>query len=224
MAEKNNILFNMSSTYFIFPLCNYYFGMNKFKKLLDYCTSEVLQNDSDNKMKTFKFIPDITTTGVTVYGILTASDHKATHIIVLRGPQDYRLELPGGRVELGKSEIASLEQKLSKQLMPELQELKFKWKVGELVGVFYRPSYSDFVYPYLPTHVSNPKEILKLYFVQLPERCSFSILENCTIVAVPIFDFFNNATQWGNIFSSIPTILSRLNLVNVATRAHENTT
>lgn len=31
------------------------------------------------------------------------------------------------------------------------------------------------MYPYLPVHVTRPKEVRKLYVVHLPERCYFAV-------------------------------------------------
>merc|ERR1711941_140057 len=126
--------------------------------------------------------------------------------------QENRIELPGGHIHTGEHDLDGLRRKLDKQLLPLEKDLRFFWKFGDLLGVFFRPSHRRFIYPYLPSHVSSPKETIKIYIIQLPEKCVFSIPENQTIVAVPIFDFFDNAIQWGNVFSSIPTALSRLDL------------
>merc|ERR1712224_44868 len=137
-------------------------------------------------------------------------------ILILKGPQENRFELPGGHIKALDNEVEDPRKKLNKQLMPSLKELSFQWEIGELVGIFYRPSHQRYIFPYIPPHVSKTKEILKIYIVQLPEKCVLSTPENQTIVAVPIFDLFDNSIQWGTLLANIPVILSRLNLVSVS--------
>jgi len=67
----------------------------------------------------------------------------------------------------------------------------------------------------MPPHTLTAKETLKIYIVQLPEKCAFSTPENQTLVAVPLFDLFDNTIQWGTLLVNIPIVLSRLNLISV---------
>ena len=47
--------------------------------------------------------------------------------------------------------------------------------MGECVGQFWRPGFDFSLYPYLPAHITKPKEIKKLFLVPLPEKCFFAV-------------------------------------------------
>lgn len=46
-------------------------------------------------------------------------------------------------------------------------------QVGECVAQFWRPNFDGQLYPYLPPHVTRPKEVKKLFVVPLPEKGFF---------------------------------------------------
>eukprot|EP00798_Chlamydomonas_sp_ICE-L_P028011 gene28011-31108_t len=48
------------------------------------------------------------------------------------------------------------------------------WDVGECTGVYWRPNFDTVFYPYLPPHITKPKEVKRLFVVPLPEHCMFS--------------------------------------------------
>ena len=54
-------------------------------------------------------------------------------------------------------------------------KLDVRWQVGECVGQFWRPGFDFSLYPYLPAHITKPKEIKKLFLVPLPEKCFFAV-------------------------------------------------
>tara|TARA_B100001250_G_C19593754_1_gene697497 strand:- start:348 stop:584 length:237 start_codon:yes stop_codon:yes gene_type:complete len=76
------------------------------------------------------------------------------------------------------------------------------------------------MYPYLPPHVTKPKETLEVFLVELPEKCYFAVPKTSKLVAVPIFELYDNAEKFGAVASSIPHLLSRID-INLETR--ENT-
>merc|ERR1712113_92633 len=197
--------FNMSFTYTAYSLKNYHFGKNKPPKKI---------KDATYEDRLIRIRERIEQNGslLSVYGVMIVMQYKTPHLIVINGPQENRYELPGGQIKYDKYDKEGLKQKLDKQMLFKSKDLKFDWKIGELLGIFYRPSHQNFILPYLPPHVSKVKEVFKLYFVQLPEVASFSISKNQNVIAVPIFDLFDNAFQWGNVFVSIPGFLSRLNI------------
>ncbi|KXZ43916.1 hypothetical protein GPECTOR_77g13 [Gonium pectorale] len=97
-------------------------------------------------------------------------------------------------------------------LAPQNAALQVTWDVGEVVGVFYRPNFDTVFYPYVPAHITRPKECRKLFVVQLPERCVFAVPKNMRLVAVPVFELYDNLPRYGPIISSVPAVLSRLRL------------
>ena len=48
-------------------------------------------------------------------------------------------------------------------------------QVGECVGTYWRPNFDANLYPYLPPHITKPKEVIRLYIIPLPERCYFAV-------------------------------------------------
>lgn len=103
------------------------------------------------------------------------------------------------------------------------------WEMGELVAQWWRPDFAPLLFPYLPPHVTKPKECRKLFVVALPEHCMFlvdacpsfltmprlaltgvfAVPRNLRLLAVPLFELYNNESRYGPILSSIPHLLSR---------------
>ena len=87
------------------------------------------------------------------------------------------------------------------------------------------------MYPYYPGHVTRPKECKKLFFIQLPKSstsCPFlgkvvswltltcnievlSVPKNMKLLAVPLFELYDNTARYGPQLSAIPHLLSRYN-------------
>lgn len=79
---------------------------------------------------------------------------------------------------LCRTEIEGLRRKLVGKLSPETESLMADWEVGECIGSFWRPNHHPSVYPYSPAHITNPKEVVKLYIVPLRERCFFAVRQS----------------------------------------------
>ncbi|KAK4686439.1 cleavage and polyadenylation specificity factor subunit 5, partial [Tremellales sp. Uapishka_1] len=86
---------------------------------------------------------------------------------------------------------------------------KLGWSVGECLSTWYRPHFDGFMYPYIPAHVSKPKEIRKLYLVNLAPDTYLSIPLNMKILAIPLFELYDNAARYGPQLAGVPHILSR---------------
>ena len=67
------------------------------------------------------------------------------------------------------------------------------------------------MYPFLPGHVTRPKECKKLYFIQLPKKKVLSVPKNMKLLAVPLFELYDNTARYGPQLSAIPHLLSRYN-------------
>lgn len=151
------------------------------------------------------------------------------------GEATYRL--PGGRCRRGESEEACLLRKLGRQLLGEeknigvnaeqstsdsvvevgrnrgLSKASMFFRVGDVLGKWYRPHFSPLMYPYIPPHISvdNVKEVRVVLLVQLESTVYFNLLEsNTQLVAVPLFDLYDNANKYGPIIASLPTTVSRV--------------
>lgn len=64
-------------------------------------------------------------------------------------------------------------------------------------------------YPYVPAHITKPKEELHVYTALLPNKFMFSVPKNLQLVAVPLFELYNNSSTYGDVISAVPALLSR---------------
>jgi cleavage and polyadenylation specificity factor subunit 5 len=73
----------------------------------------------------------------------------------------------------------------------------------------WRPNHETFLYPFLPAHSTRPKELKKLYLIQLPSHRTLSVPKNMKLLAVPLFELYDNTARYGPQLSAIPHYLSR---------------
>ncbi|KAG9159689.1 hypothetical protein Leryth_017400 [Lithospermum erythrorhizon] len=147
-------------------------------------------------------------------------EHNHPHILLLQIGNTF-CKLPGGRLKPGENDSASLfllysteieglKRKLSSKLAannsPALQP---NWQIGECVAMWWRPNFETIMYPYCPPHITKPKECKKLFVVHLTEREYFAVPKNLKLLAVPLFELYDNVQRYGPVISTIPQQLSR---------------
>ena len=93
------------------------------------------------------------------------------------------------------------------------ETLRVEWEIGDCVGSFYKPHFEQQVYPYLPAHITKPKEVTKLYVVRLPESCYFAVPSNLKLLAVPLFELYDNVSRYGPLIAGLPLMMSRFQFV-----------
>ena len=81
-----------------------------------------------------------------------------------------------------------------------------------LAARWFRPAFEPNYYPYLPAHVTKPKESRTVYIAQLPERCKFCVPKNLKLLAVPLFEMYANEAKYGAVAASVPYLISRFHL------------
>lgn len=115
------------------------------------------------------------------------------------------------------------------------------WLIEDSVGNWWRPNFEPPQYPYIPPHITKPKEHKKLFLVQLQEKginnsfrleqfgyfsyfnplnkhdiystlALFAVPKNYKLVAAPLFELYDNSQGYGPIISSLPQTMSRLKL------------
>ncbi|CAO3693087.1 unnamed protein product [Rhizopus stolonifer] len=69
------------------------------------------------------------------------------------------------------------------------------------------------MYPYIPAHVTNPKEKKSLYIVHLPPNKVLSVPKNMKLLAVPLFELYDNSARYGAQLSTIAHLLSRYEFI-----------
>ena len=77
---------------------------------------------------------------------------------------------------------------------------------------WFRPAFEPNYYPYLPAHVTKPKESRTVYIAQLPERCKFCVPKDLKLLAVPLFEMYANEAKYGAVAASVPYLISRFHL------------
>ena len=113
------------------------------------------------------------------------------------------------------------------------------WSVPrERAGTLVRPGFEPELYPYLPAHVTVPKEEIFIRVVPLPEKLSFAVPEGFRLVAVPLMELHAaglgggaggggggsaggglGGSKFGAAAAAAPALLSRLALSLAAASA-----
>lgn len=88
-----------------------------------------------------------------------------------------------------------------------------------MVGTWWRTGWDAALYPYVPAHVTRPKEALRLFFVALPEQGFFGVPRDRRLVAVPLFELHDNPGRYGPLLAALPAMLSRFRINVVAAAA-----
>lgn len=90
-------------------------------------------------------------------------------------------------------------------------------------------------YPFIPAHITKPKECKKLFVVQMPEKSRFlkffaffpllmlpstpsevlAVPKNMKLLAIPLFELYDNAARYGPQLSAIPHLLSRYDVYDI---------
>mmetsp|Transcript_29450 Transcript_29450/g.70134 ORF Transcript_29450/g.70134 Transcript_29450/m.70134 type:complete len:242 (-) Transcript_29450:383-1108(-) len=185
----------------IYPIGNYNFGVKnprheKDKSVVDRLARMRLKYLKEGARRS-------------VEGVLLVQEHNHPHVLLLQIGNTF-FKLPGGRLRPGETEIDGLKRKLMNNLSPTQESLATDWEIGDCVGIYWRPNFeNNILYPYLPPHITKPKECKKLFVVPLPERCYFSVPRNLKLMAVPLFELYENIQHYGPIISSLPQMLSR---------------
>jgi cleavage and polyadenylation specificity factor subunit 5 len=142
-----------------------------------------------------------------VEGVILVHNHGHPCILLLQTGNFFKL--PGGRLRPGEGEIEGLTRKLNNKLTDENSPID--WQVAEPVSTWWRPNFETHWYPYVPPHITKPKECLNLFLVLLPDKCVFAVPSNLHLLAVPLFELHDNAARYGAYISTLPTALSRFN-------------
>jgi len=188
----------------LYPLENYTFGMKE----------AMLEKDASVVARLNRMKDKYDQEGMrrTVDGVLLVHQHRHPHVLLLQIGNTF-FKLPGGRLKPGEGETEGLKRKLSSKLAPTIAAYRPTWDVGELLCMWWRPNFETVLYPYTPPHIAKPKECKRLYIAPLPEKCIFAVPKNLKLLAVPLFELYDNPQRYGPIISSLPQMLGRFNFV-----------
>lgn len=122
--------------------------------------------------------------------------------------------LYGGKLLEGESEREGMMRLLRPVILKSKSEDTCEWKVGELISKYWRPEFDGNVYPYIPSHVTRPKEEISLFQVILPPRCVFGLRDGVSLAAVPVHEIVKAPQNWPAVISCLPSLISRFTLYN----------
>ncbi|CAL5382918.1 unnamed protein product [Camellia sinensis] len=193
-----------------YPLSSYTFGTKEPKMEKDTSVADRLARMKLNYLKEGM--------RTSVEAILLVQEHNHPHILLLQIGNTF-CKLPGGRLKPGENEIEGLKRKLSSKLGANSPSLQPNWQccvpdsrdilvalfpssrkncIGECVAIWWRPNFETIMYPYCPPHITKPKECKKLFLVHLSEREYFAVPKNLKLLAVPLFELYDNVQIWAS--------------------------
>ncbi|KAJ3076695.1 hypothetical protein HDU98_001157 [Podochytrium sp. JEL0797] len=196
----------------VFPIGGYSFGVK----------APQIDEDQSVAARQARHIADYALTGMrtTVEAVMLVQDHGTPHVLMLQLGNSF-FKLPGDILRPGEDDVSGLKRALSEKLAPPLHPTNpnssatepVEWEVSELVGSWWRPHFDTYMYPYIPPHVTKPKEVKRMYLVQLADKQLLSVPKNLKLVAIPLFDLHENAARYGPQMSTLPTLLGRFNFI-----------
>ncbi|CAF0740335.1 unnamed protein product [Brachionus calyciflorus] len=188
----------------LYPLSNYTFG-----------TKDPLYERDSSVINRFQRMRDeFQTIGMrrSVEAVLLVHEHNLPHVLLLQLGNTF-FKLPGGELNPNEDPVEGLKRLLNETLGKSDGSSQNNWVIEDTIGNWWRPNFEAPRYPYVPAHVTKPKEHIKMYLVHLGEKAVFAVPRNYKLVAAPLFELYDNAQGYGPIISSLPQVLSRFNFL-----------
>lgn len=159
---------NQPQTIRLYPLSNYTFGVKETQPEEDPSVVARLRRLEEHY--------NLHGMRRTCEGILVCHEHNHPHILMLQIANAF-FKLPGDYLKHGDDEIEGFKTRLDERLAPvgSLSDGQdpADWHIGDCLAQWWRPNFETFMYPFVPAHVTRPKECKKLYFIQLPETSKY---------------------------------------------------
>lgn len=159
---------NQPETIRLYPLSNYTFGVKETQP----------EEDPSVLARLKRLEEHYQAHGMrrTCEGILVCHEHNHPHILMLQIANAF-FKLPGDYLRPEDDEIEGFKARLDERLAPvgSLGEgnKAADWEVSDCLAQWWRPNFETFMYPFVPAHITRPKECKKLYFIQLPHSSRF---------------------------------------------------
>ncbi|KAI6222841.1 Cleavage and polyadenylation specificity factor subunit 5 [Aphelenchoides besseyi] len=200
-SEQNGGVGHLNRTVDLYQLGNYTFGTKEPQSERD--------NSVQARFQRMREEYEMIGMRRSVDGVLIVHEHQLPHVLLLQIGSTF-FKLPGGELKPGEDEVEGLKRILAETLGRD-DTPPTQWKIEECVANWYRPNFDPPRYPYIPAHVTKPKEITKIFLVELPEKAIFAVPKNFKLVAAPLFELFDNGNGYGTLIASLPQCLSRFN-------------
>lgn len=156
---------NQPKTIRLYPLSNYTFGVKETQPEED--PSVVL------RLKRLEEHYHIHGMRRTCEGVLVCHEHNHPHILMLQIANAF-FKLPGDYLRPEDDELEGFKKRLDERLAPVGSlgddQTDADWDIGDCLAQWWRPNFETFMYPFVPPHVSRPKECKKLFVIQLPKN------------------------------------------------------
>jgi cleavage and polyadenylation specificity factor subunit 5 len=148
-----------------------------------------------------------------VRAVLLVHCHRLPHVLLLEriigNTSSQNRIMPGGKLAPGEDDETGLHRILDTR-MPISDGA---YDVAEHLATWYRPQFTEQVFPYKPVHVTKPKEIESWYLVRLPEKGSLRIDPKYRLRAASFYELQGATAQYGQQLPFIPLLVSRLNII-----------
>ncbi|XP_054275249.1 cleavage and polyadenylation specificity factor subunit 5-like isoform X2 [Macrosteles quadrilineatus] len=144
----------------LYPLTNYTFGTKE----------PLFEKDPSVPARFQRMREEFEKIGMrrSVEGVLLVHEHGLPHVLLLQLGTTF-FKLPGGELNPGEDEVEGLKRLLTETLGRQ-DGVKQDWTVEDTIGNWWRPNFEPPQYPYVPPHITKPKEHKRLFLVQLAEK------------------------------------------------------
>ncbi|KAL7422342.1 hypothetical protein Q5752_002988 [Cryptotrichosporon argae] len=165
-----------------------------------------------DRMKRLEAQYDETGMRRSVEAVIIVHEFGVPCILTLQVAADF-FKLPGGYIDPSETDAQGLDRLLSEQLgtgaptrrKPDGSE----WGIRQCLGMWYRPNFDGFFYPYVPAHITKPKERKKVFLVTPRENQVIGVPINMKLLGVPLHEYYDNTQRYGPQLSALPHMLSR---------------
>ncbi|XP_073971397.1 cleavage and polyadenylation specificity factor subunit 5-like isoform X2 [Rhodnius prolixus] len=149
----------------LYPLTNYTFGTKE----------PLFEKDPSVPARFQRMREEFEKIGMrrSVEGVLLVHEHGLPHVLLLQLGTTF-FKLPGGELNAGEDEVEGLKRLLTETLGRQ-DGVKQDWIVEDTIGNWWRPNFEPPQYPYIPPHITKPKEHKRLFLVQLGEKVNRDI-------------------------------------------------
>ncbi|CAA9986312.1 mRNA cleavage factor-like protein, putative [Plasmodium knowlesi strain H] len=153
--------------------------------------------------------------------IILCHRYEYPHLLLLQNIESQTYHLLSGKYKSWEKPREVLKKKLQKYVNQirdmhfgtshfntEEKETEDPIEIGEFLGEWWKTQFNSVYLPYLPAHITRPKEYIRLYQVTLTSRCIFHLPPGFTLKALPLFDL----STCGVAIGGLTSVLSRFKL------------
>ncbi|VBB33394.1 unnamed protein product [Acanthocheilonema viteae] len=152
----------------------------------------------------------------TIKAVLLGYQNSAVHVLVIKSKTDETQnwsKLPTVSLYPDEDEIDGMKRLLVQVMGLTEESAEAICKVRHVVAKWWRPNFEKEIYPYIPSHITKPKEMIKLIAVNLPKSAVFTIPKNSLLIAAPLFEIYDNVNEYGAIIANLPHVLGRFEFI-----------